>query len=687
MADNPAGAEESLHAKIDRLIEVSIDDPVAPPTTDAEFLRRIHLDLAGTIPTPDVARRFFADRRPDKRALLIDQLLDSPLYAHRMQNVFDVMLMERRPEKHIPAADWQQYLTRAFSANKPFNQLVREILVADGTDPEIHAAAKFFLDRNGESTLLTRDIGRLFFGMDLQCAQCHDHPVIEDYKQSDYYAINAFLHRSSVYEFQEKDFETKSGTVTFAPGITEHVIMITVRGDERDEPDESLYVNLTGATGAVIDDSRGLGIILDDDGEDLPEPPDAFKMDDSTDSGQSPMSGDDDPDLPRLSINDWKLKEKNGGGDGLPFTVSLSRPSAEEVTVSYATERGTAEDGSDKLTLVAEKATGEVTFQNVFNPDEKHQGVPRLPNGLNMQEPQFDEGGEYEVSPDNGQRPVPKFSRRRALAELATSGKSVEFNRNIVNRLWAMMMGRGLVHPVDLHHSENPPSHPELLDALAEHFVATGYDVKALLRELALSRTYQRSSLPLENDNSESEKKNNFAVSILRPLSAEQLAMSMLDATGATAVARREAEKQLSELAAATDAADTKPDKDPRQVLEQRIQELLKEDLERFVAIFSRSGVQDFQATVQQALYLSNNDQIERLLQPRAGSLIEQLTTMHDPVAIADHLYLSVLVRHATPEESTTVSRYLENRRNDRQSALRELVWALLMSNEFRFNF
>ena len=65
----------------------------------------------------------------------------------------------------------------------------------------------------------------------------------------------------------------------------------------------------------------------------------------------------------------------------------------------------------------------------------------------------------------------------------------------MANRLWFLLLGRGLVHPLDLHHSDNPPSHPELLDLLAEEFAAHDFDIKWLLREIALSKTYQRSSV------------------------------------------------------------------------------------------------------------------------------------------------------------------------------------------------
>ena len=87
---------------------------------------------------------------------------------------------------------------------------------------------------------------------------------------------------------------------------------------------------------------------------------------------------------------------------------------------------------------------------------------------------------------------MPRHSRRAKLARLATGGGNRAFNENIANRLWAVMMGRGLVHPVDLHHPANPPSHPELLRLLGDEIVALKFDVKAFLRELALTRAYQR---------------------------------------------------------------------------------------------------------------------------------------------------------------------------------------------------
>src|SRR5207253_10583705 len=106
-------------------------------------------------------------------------------------------------------------------------------------------------------------------------------------------------------------------------------------------------------------------------------------------------------------------------------------------------------------------------------------------------EPSLGKGKEYEVAPATGVRPIPKFSRRAQLAGQIASRANAQFKRNIVNRLWAQMMGRGLVHPVDMDHPGNPPSQPRLLSLLADEFASIKFDIRALQRELALSNAYR----------------------------------------------------------------------------------------------------------------------------------------------------------------------------------------------------
>ncbi|MBL8827829.1 MAG: DUF1553 domain-containing protein, partial [Planctomycetaceae bacterium] len=144
--------------------------------------------------------------------------------------------------------------------------------------------------------------------------------------------------------------------------------------------------------------------------------------------------------------------------------------------------------------FLAEKADGEASFKSVFTQQGADDFLPRLPKEPAIAEPVVAKGEEYLVKPDKDERPVPKYSRRQKLAELVGKGENTAFKRNIANRLWAHMFGRGIVHPVDFMHSDNPPSQPELLDLLAAEFHNHKYDIKWFLRELALTRAYQRSS-------------------------------------------------------------------------------------------------------------------------------------------------------------------------------------------------
>lgn len=219
-----------LNVRIDELVTQAHVGPLAPPASDGEFARRVYLDLTGMVPSSAELAAFVADASADKRVKLIDQLLASPRYVRHMANVFDVMWMERRPDKNVPAAEWQQYLFDSFAANKPYDQLAREVLSSDGTDAATRPAAKFFLDRDAEPNLMTRDIGRIFFGRDYQCNQCHNHPLIDDYLQPDYYGIFAFVNRTDLFTGKDKKvvlMDKADGEVSYQSVFDKAAIGIT----------------------------------------------------------------------------------------------------------------------------------------------------------------------------------------------------------------------------------------------------------------------------------------------------------------------------------------------------------------------------------------------------------------------------------------------------------------------------
>jgi hypothetical protein len=262
---------------------------------------------------------------------------------------------------------------------------------------------------------------------------------------------------------------------------------------------------------------------------------------------------------------------------------------------------------------------------------------------------------------------VPEFSRRAQLAPLLVSADQPHFRRNLANRLWALLMGRGLVHPLDLDHEDNPPSHAELLTLLGDELAAMKYDVRAFLRELARSETYQRSSEPPPG---KPVAEDRFAVALLRPLSAEQLAWSLLQATGVADVERKALGKNADEAA---------------------LRAKLAGSIAAVVATFGgppgRPASMDFEPSLEKTLFLTNGSRVRSWLTPSpAGNLTGRLARLTDPAAVADELYLSILTRRPSEEECRVVANHLKDRIADRDAALQELAWALLTSVEFHFN-
>src|SRR5205085_1610390 len=137
----------------------------------------------------------------------------------------------------------------------------------------------------------------------------------------------------------------------------------------------------------------------------------------------------------------------------------------------------------------------------------------------------------YLIPPSAGKKvaPVPKFSRREQLADLVTQNNPL-LARTFVNRIWSILMGRGIVHPVDRMDSVHPPSHPDLLAWLAHDFEENGYDVRRLVRMICLTEAYQLDSRWNGGAKPQPEL---LASAIEKPLRSEALLRSTLVAAGA----------------------------------------------------------------------------------------------------------------------------------------------------------
>lgn len=486
----------------DPTIDGAIGRGLAPRSTDEEFVRRVTLDLGGAIPETIGGKV--------DRAALIDRLLSSPEYAQRMEEVLTVMLLERRGGEGVPEARWRTWLRKKLDVDAPWNETVRELLAADGRDPASQPAVKFFVDGRTDPHRVTQDVARLFLGRNLQCAQCHDHPHVKDWKQAEYMGLYAFVAQNKAHT----DAKTKT----------------------------------------------------------------AYFM-------EQPL-----------------LKK--------------------------------------------------VDYENVFRPENKKATGPALAGAGELEVPSFPKGQEWEVPPAKDGLPgLPKFRPRERLA--ADLVAQPAFARTAVNRLWFLFMGRGLVHPIDFDHAKNSPSHPELLDALTRRFVAGGTRFKPLIREILLSEAYQRSGRLPEGVDPASVKPESYAAFLPRPLSPEQLARSVLRATGrleafsSAPPGKFNARNYLAgkdKVARPTTLADV---------------------VACFVEVFgSPAGEPEtsFQVSTTHALYWRNDILITELAAGASGTV--------------DQLYARILSRRPTDAERNAA----------KDVAPSTLAWALLASAEFRLN-
>jgi hypothetical protein len=161
--------------------------------TDQEFVRRAYLDLCGIMPTPDETRAFLNDPAKDKRAKLIDRLLERPEYADFWAlKWLDVLRSNRKTIQMKGIYVYQKWLHRHIDQNTPFDQVVRELITASGSTFSNPPANFYRIARDPQN--LAETTAQLFFGIRMQCAKCHNHPF-ERWTQDDYYSMAAFFAR------------------------------------------------------------------------------------------------------------------------------------------------------------------------------------------------------------------------------------------------------------------------------------------------------------------------------------------------------------------------------------------------------------------------------------------------------------------------------------------------------------
>lgn len=267
-----------------------------------------------------------------------------------------------------------------------------------------------------------------------------------------------------------------------------------------------------------------------------------------------------------------------------------------------------------------------------------------LPESYKALPPKFLAGEQPQLRADEPYRP--------ALAKWLTAPENPYFARATVNRWWAKFFGRGLVNPVDDMHEDNPPTYPELLDLLAQQFVAHNFDLKWLVRTITNTQTYQRSSKPVGEQPADPTL---FAQMPVKPMTPAQLFDALAQVVGFN-----------RNLAARKPPIGPKPGFNIR---------------DAFIASFSGdegADPLDYQAGIPHALRLMNS----QLTNVEGLALQEALRRGKTPEETLDWLFLGLLSRRPSEQERQRFLAYVAQRQYAR-TAWADIFWALLNSSEF----
>ena len=479
---------------------------------DPEFIRRVYLDLTGAPPSVEQYKQFVSDSSPNKRAVLIDELIASEGFTDLWTGLWaeSVRLMGggyTPVATDVKAAEsYYQWIHDQIEANRPINEFVYEQVTASGSnlnDGPTNLYTMLVHKPRFEPKAFAADFSQLFLGVQIQCAECHNHPF-DRWTMDDYY-----------------------GFVSFFTGITRKAGA---------EPREFYIYNKRNAA-------------------------------------------------PVRHLVDGRL---------MPATVI---------------------------------------------------------------------GGEAPI--EEG------LDSRIALADWLTAPDNTLFSRNFTNRVWAHFFHRGLVEPVDDMRVSNPPTNGPLLDALSSNFVGNGFDLRALIRDICNSNTYQLSATP--NDGNEADVRQ-FSRSRLRRLRSDVLLDSIIKAT--------EWERQFSDFPQGTKAIEFYP-RTPGDTSGP----LWRDD---FLKLFGRSSRNTIcacetkaEATLSQTLHLAVGNNVQNAV--LSGLVPRLMAEKESPEEIVEELFIRCLSRSPTSKELATMKQLI-GEDHDQKEPYEDILWALINSTEFMTN-
>jgi len=574
---------DAVAALVDRLILENLAETgteAAHRASDEDFLRRIHFDLAGTVPMPREVTMFGLDPDSQKRSKIIDRLLDSEDYSHNWSEYWRDVIFLRATDMRarIMEGVFEKWMAGQIRENNGWDKIVTALITASGNIDE-HGETALIFAHAGQADEVAAETSRIFLGIQIQCANCHDHPS-DKWKRQQFHQLAAFFPRVTVRRPKgATDFRTfEVASYEERPGG---------KGGNFLEHPERLFARLDRNHDGKITRAEVKGLPFEKQFDRL-------------------LTNADTNKDGALTIKEIKT---------MPLPGGMKRPTAEH-----------------------------------FMPDLKNPSS----QGTKM-EPAFFVNGK---KPRSG---LPDDQRRLALAHFITSTSDPWFSRAYVNRIWAEMLGEGFYMPIDDIGPQRQARMPDVLDLLAEGFVANKYDIKWLFKTISRTEAYQR-EIRVKDPSVESPPV--FAASSPKRLRADQLFNAITKVLGIEGADPQESEQMAKGGA-------KRPPRSPRAQF-------------AFLFGYDPSTSQDeLMGNVPQALFMMNSRLINGLIHGEGKTRLSHiLKEYQDDKDAVREVYVLTLAREPSDKEEKICLNYVKGAGN-RREGFEDVMWSLMNSSEF----
>lgn len=619
---------------------------------DATFLRRVHLDVVGELPTPDEVRSFLAGTSTGKRAAKIEELLLRPGHADLWTLKFcdllkaaDFGVYADALSKEHDAPRMQAWVRARLHENIPYDEFVERILLATSRegrtmeeyvaevnalfegyapgrpDLELYARRRtldlFWQRRGSDGVKGTMQVAHAFLGLRIECAQCHRHPH-DNWQQEDLLDFANLFMRVRTVGFSDKNEKLFPDAATHFKQMNEEAKRLEADVKQREE---------------------GEGKKLEEDGRKAKQEAD------------------------KLTAEIARLEKTKGDESDVAKKRDLLT-TAKEVQAqaeSYRQETAARDKRAKQMVEAARRL-----MQAEARLLDKGENA-RVTSTLGSRESKI-----FRLLGESEPIVVPADRDPRELVmEWMRKPDNPYFARAIVNRVWAHYFGRGIIDPPDNLSAFNPATHPELLKELCDGFIENKFDLRWLHRTILKSRTYQQSSTPAEGSAAD---RTHYAFFPMRRLPAEVLLDALNTATGTT-------ENMDMKYHHWPDTISTV------QVPFMPQNKFVSFVLETYGRPQRNAAVQcdcerDNSGSIFHVLMLSNHPRVWEKIRDPAGRSARLIKAPGDITIKIDDIFLATISRLPTDQERNRCVEFMTSAENS-ETALQDVLWCLINTREF----